>query len=134
MSLENFFSDIASHGPIVISHVIGSWLAGRNQGCHCSCHLGQTETDSRVLDILQHQLERCGPENLSHGVSSARAWVLSGFFYLFLIATGFAFGWVVRDRREVQVRPKEKEYEEEDDKLREEQRALRIKLHGASAW
>ena len=53
---------------------------------------------------------------------------------MLLIATGFAFGWVVRDQRGVQVRPKEKEHEEEDGKLREEQRALRIKLHGASAW
>ena len=134
MSLENFFSDIASHGPIVISHVIGSWLAGQNQGCHCSCHLGQTETDSRVLDILQHQFERCGPENLSHGGSSSRTWFAAGFFYLFLIATGFAIGWLVRDQREVPVRPKETEYEEEDDRLREVQRALRIKLHGAAAW
>ena len=102
MSLENFFSDIASHGPIVISHIIGSWLVGQNQGCSCSCHLGQAETDSRVLDILRLQLERCGPENLTDTGPGFRVWVQTGTLYLILIADGFALGWLARGRRGVE--------------------------------
>ena len=33
-----------------------------------------------------------------------------------------------------QFAPQETEHEEEDDRLREVRRALRIKLHGAAAW
>ena len=133
MSLEAWLSDLVGHSSIVFSHVVGSWLAGQDKGCHCSCHLGQTETDSHVLDILQHQLERCGPENLS-AYSAGRHWLLNVLLYLVLVLTGFGVGWAARGRKEVLKHGKDIHFDDADELLAETQRALRIKRHGVAAW
>ena len=132
MSLEAWLSDLAAHSTIVISHILGFWLSGQNKGCHCSCHLGQSETDSRVLDILQHQLERCGPENLS-AHSTGRHWILNFLFCILILVTGIVIGWAARGRQSSKL-GKDLDPEEDADSLGEAQRALRIKLHGAAAW
>ena len=133
MSLEAWLNDFVAHGTIVISHVLGSWLSGQNKGCHCSCHLGQSETDSRVLDILQHQLERCGPENLS-AHSAGQHWILNFLFCIFLIVMGIVIGWAARGRQTQMNSKYGKDIDPEEDVDGEAQRALRIKLHGAAAW
>lgn len=133
MSLDTWFHDIVAHSSIVFSHVLGSWLSGQGKGCHCSCHLGQSETDSRVLDILQHQLERCGPENLSPtSFSWPGLWTV--LLYLSLVLVGGVVGWVARGRVGPGSRSGESTTDECEDAREEAQRALRIKLHGASAW
>ena len=54
--------------------VVSLWP--RSSVCECRCHL---EADNRVLQILEKQLDRCGPANLSPVASGGGG--LSTFFF-----------------------------------------------------
>lgn len=52
---------------------LAGYVIGRS-GTTCTCVIGQSPVDSRLLEVLEHQLERCGPQHLcaSFGRAAAR--------------------------------------------------------------
>lgn len=61
------FAASAAHSVVSgIALGIGTWLAAPDTRCRCECHLGgATSADEKLIALLQRQLDRCGPANLT---------------------------------------------------------------------
>eukprot|EP00972_Heterocapsa_arctica_P051600 7590616-Heterocapsa_arctica.AAC.1 len=56
---------LASVAPAV-SFVLGVWTRGGPSACDCHCNFsGLPAADARLIELLQRQLDRCGPANLT---------------------------------------------------------------------
>lgn len=71
-----------------------TWSSWRSGHCTCECNCS-SRPDDRVLSILEHQLERCGPERLGPppAVAGVSSWVVCLLFGLISAARGFAVAW-----------------------------------------
>lgn len=74
---------------------IGSWLTSSDTRCRCECHIGGVSSpDDRIIGLLQRQLDRCGPANLTAAPQvplsgpAAPPWVLLGVVFVLGVVFG----------------------------------------------